>query len=130
MPLNFIKNAFFLILYTGIVFGAGFFISEHTREEKIKIVKQTEIQYVPVVREYSRLTRDDCIARLQCYDTSAPMLNAEVKENMIHLTAGLCERRWERGIYVESASSSSWRYYVGIGVTGLVIGGIAAWKLK
>ena len=59
MPLNFIKNAFFLILYTGIVFGAGFFISEHTREEKIKIVKKTEIQYVPVVREYSQLTRDD-----------------------------------------------------------------------
>lgn len=81
-----------------------------------KIVTQT------IYRDYPSMSKSDCLDKLMCYDTKQPTLDIQhIDENRYTLSAGLCERKWNRDVEIELARSGAWRYYIAGGVCAGVV---------
>jgi hypothetical protein len=112
-------------------FGAyGYFtLFVKGKKPEIKIVEKKEIITVPVYREYNQMSRSELSEKLTCYDTTEPRLDVEFKNNTAHLSAGLCERNWTRDVTFEVASSSNWKFDVGVAAIGVGVGGLLTYKI-
>jgi hypothetical protein len=123
-----------VLLITHVIaasFGAYGYYSLFVKGKKpeIKIVEKKDIVTVPVYREYSQLSQGELTEKLTCYDTSEPRLDVAFKNNTAHLSAGLCERNWTRDVTFEIASSSNWKFTIGVAAVGVAAGGFLTYKI-
>jgi hypothetical protein len=92
---------------------------------KIKIVKELEIRYEKVYRDYPTMQSKDLIDKLYHYDTDKPILEGKIVDNKIfRANAALYDRKWDRDFELEAHSQGNWRMTVGISCAAFLIGGI------
>lgn len=103
-----------MVIILIMVYGAGFITGYLAKKQNVKVIKETKIKTNYIYRK--DITCEDAFKALQCYDTSMPKLDFMVDNSKITAQAGLCERQWERSIYIQQ--DDNWRYYVGIGIVG------------
>ncbi len=105
-----------------VVFMLGMFLGS-LKDPEIRIVKETKIKYKVLKRTYEQ-PREVLIEDLKCYDLGIPRLSGTLTENVFNVKSGLCNREWEKDFTLDAGESSNWKYYVGIGATALVVGGL------
>lgn len=99
-------------------------------EPEIKIVEKTKIEYRDVIRNYTKYNKPELIEELLKYDKGTPSLEGEIKDNAIHVEAGLNKRKWSRDFKLgaEVYSGRNWKCYFIVG--GVVAAGALYWKFR
>lgn len=115
----------------GIIAGAFGYRSAFNRVKvpEVRIVEKEKIVSAPVVRDYAAMPMSEMLAKLQCYDTSAPRLDMSITGSTAKLSAGLCERNWSRDMQIEVNQSGDWKMYVGVAGIAALAGGYAVYKI-
>lgn len=136
-----IKFVIATILLAGMIaaFSLGCIFLREWMECKVKkgdVVTVIEKTDNPVKRDYSRISEPEKTDLLRKYDT-APMEMQHIIKRQTHFNTTV-ETRWRLGdrsgtetIQVPVASSGNWKFYVGVAVGAIVVGGagVAIYKL-
>ena len=103
------------------------------KKDEVKVIKKVD---TPIRRDYSRITEVEKTDLLRNYDTATMEMRHIIKKQTNFSTT--VETSWRLGdrsgtetIKVPVASSGNWKFYVGVAVGAIVVGGagIAIYKL-
>jgi len=100
-------------------------------KEKIKIVEKNVVEYKTVYRNYTKYTPSEFLEELKKYDTGIPGLDGKMTgNNIFKAEANLNKRKWSREfkLSTEVYQSGNWKFYLIVGVAGVVAGGIYKYK--
>lgn len=107
---------------------SGAFYSGYKYKKPVVVTKE-KIKYKTVYRDYMKLDKQDCVLKLSEYDKAVPVLDVKFVDKVkdvyrFKASASLAERSWTRGVSVQVAENSNFKFYVVGGV--LLAGGIVA----
>lgn len=117
------KNFILILIWSVVVFGAGWFLNEHLKpQQQIEIIQGSIHDDHPVV-DPDKLKISELKRLVNCYANQAAHLELFlISENIIRAESGLCERKWSRDITVKTKPkqnyiSSGALYPVGVYVS-------------